>query len=119
MKKIMLFMLLSTIAFSCQYSMQDKEKQSKAETIDATQVAAENLKLTTLEVEGMTCTGCENTIKKGVTHLGGIVKVTASHNDGKATVEFDAGKTSIEDIKKAIEDKGYEITNFKFSKKTE
>ncbi|MCF8303264.1 MAG: cation transporter [Bacteroidales bacterium] len=119
MKKYVLFLLLASVAFSCQYSTQQKEDKAKAETISASEVAGENLKFTTLDVKGMTCTGCENTVKKSVTELGGIIEVTASHKDGKATVEFDASKTSIEDIQKAIKNKGYDVTNYKFSKKTE
>jgi copper chaperone CopZ len=60
-------------------------------------------------VEGMTCTGCENSINKSVEKLEGIVEVTSSHIDKKTVVKFDESKISIEQIKEAITQVGYKI----------
>jgi len=62
-----------------------------------------------LDVNGMTCTGCENTIKTGVSELEGVVSVDASHMDAKTMVEVDTSYTSLEKIKAAITEKGYEV----------
>ena len=58
-------------------------------------------------IEGMTCTGCENTIKSAISTLPGVVEVSASYKDGRATVKFDTTKTKFIDISKAISAAGY------------
>ena len=59
------------------------------------------------KVEGMTCGGCEASVKMKVKRLDGVERVTASHKEGKATVTYDAGRVSSADIIAAIEDLGY------------
>jgi mercuric ion binding protein len=66
-------------------------------------------KTVTLAIEGMTCTDCENTIQEAVTKIDGVKSIKASHLDSTAVVSFDASKTSIADIGKAITEAGYEF----------
>ncbi len=63
---------------------------------------------TVFAVEGMTCGGCELGVKMAVRKLDGIEKVTASHEEGRATVTYDPLKVSAEDIEAAIEEIGYQ-----------
>ena len=63
----------------------------------------------TLNVNGMTCGGCENAVKRAVSMVGGVSAVTASHKDHRVTVDFDAAKTNRAAIEKAIETAGYEV----------
>jgi copper chaperone len=65
--------------------------------------------LVNMDVEGMTCGGCETTIKDGVSALNGIAEVKASYVDGKASVKVDTSITSLTDISNAIESKGYHV----------
>jgi copper chaperone CopZ len=60
-------------------------------------------------VEGMTCTECEQSIAKGVNELAGIDSISANHLDSTAFVRFDASKTDLEKISKAIEGRGYQV----------
>jgi copper chaperone CopZ len=60
-----------------------------------------------IAIEGMTCTGCENTICTSIEKIPGVKSVTASHTDGKAIVEFDAGKVDTAAIKAAVDAAGY------------
>lgn len=64
---------------------------------------------TILHVEGMTCDHCEMTVQASVKELDGLVKVKANHVDSTTLVKFDASKTTIEEISKAIEKKGYKV----------
>lgn len=61
----------------------------------------------TLEVEGMTCEGCENAIKAGVETLPGIEKVESSHVEAFTRVKFDKNVTSLEEISEKITETGY------------
>ena len=103
MKKI-LFILIS-IAFLA--SCNQTQKQDKQEEVPPT---VEYIQAMELDVDGMHCTGCENTIKKSVAELEGVKEVTASHTGGMAYVVYDTALTSLADIKAAIEGKGYAVT---------
>lgn len=63
-----------------------------------------------LQVEGMTCTGCEKTIEANVMKLDGIESIKADHTAGTAVLSYDKANTNIEDVKKVIADKGYTVT---------
>jgi copper chaperone len=63
----------------------------------------------TLNVEGMSCSHCENAVKKSVGALNGVDNVTVDLKGKKVMVEYNAESINIEAIKEAIEDQGYEV----------
>jgi len=65
-----------------------------------------------LNVEGMTCTGCENTINTGVSEIAGVVEVKSSFQDGKTIVKFDSTLTDVTKISQVITDKGYSVNGY-------
>lgn len=62
-----------------------------------------------LEVKGMTCASCEAHINHSVNQLNGILKVASSYEKGSTEVQFDTVKTSISEIKKAVNATGYSV----------
>lgn len=76
-------------------------------TDNAAQGSAVANKTVTLAIEGMTCTGCENTVQESVGKIAGVTKIKASHLDSTAVVSFDSTKTSIEAIGEAVTEAGY------------
>jgi len=62
----------------------------------------------TLKVGGMTCGGCVASVTRVVRALPGVASADVSLADGSATVEFDPGRTTAEQIKRAIEMAGYQ-----------
>ena len=62
-----------------------------------------------LRVEGMSCMHCENAVKKAAGGLGGVNKVTVDLKGKTVAVEFDEKKVSLDEIKNAIEDQGYDV----------
>jgi copper chaperone len=62
-----------------------------------------------LRVTGMTCGGCENAVKRAVGKLDGVCEVTASHEDERVEVVYEAGRTDKAAIAKAIETIGYSV----------
>jgi copper chaperone CopZ len=99
---ISLFLLLSLAA--CQ------QKENKAPAA-ATEVAA--LKSIEISVKGMTCEGCENTVKESVTALAGVTECTASFKEEKAVVKYDSTKTTAKQLEDAIAGVGYEVVGHK------
>ena len=60
-----------------------------------------------VETKGMQCTKCENVITKAIQRLDGIKHVESNHPKGETIVEFDEDIASIEKIKEAISNEGY------------
>ena len=65
----------------------------------------------TILVEGMKCTGCENTVENAVKNLDGIIQVKADHQKGEVFVKFEEGKVDVEKIVETINKTGYRATN--------
>lgn len=64
---------------------------------------------TILNVEGMSCSHCENAVKKSVGALLGVNDVSVDLKGKTVTVEYDQSKVSIDSIKNEIEDQGYDV----------
>lgn len=62
-----------------------------------------------LNVEGMSCSHCENSVKKAVGTLDGVGSVAVDLKGKKVTIEFDPEKLSVDKIKDTIEDQGYDV----------
>lgn len=62
-----------------------------------------------LNVSGMSCGGCEKSIRNALLARDGVKEVTASHSAGTVQVEFDAAKISRDDLAAAIEDAGFDV----------
>lgn len=60
-------------------------------------------------VPDMSCSHCENTIKKAVGNLNGVENVLIDLNSKKVSVEYDDSKVSVDTIKVTIEDQGYDV----------
>ncbi|CDZ23983.1 hypothetical protein CCDG5_0857 [[Clostridium] cellulosi] len=62
-----------------------------------------------LNVNGMSCSHCVNAVKTAVGGLDGVDNVVVDLEGKTVTVEFDAEKLTVDDIKNAIEDQGYDV----------
>ena len=61
-----------------------------------------------LKVTGMSCGHCEKAVSNILEDMGAeAIRVSAS--DGVAEFEFDSSNISLEDIKREINDAGYEV----------
>ncbi|MFC2080213.1 cation transporter [Bacteroidota bacterium] len=103
MKKISVLMMMILLAFACNNTDKPKEEATKAE------VNIANLVEITIPVQGMTCEGCENAIKKSINSLEGIAEVSASYLDSTAVVKFDKTLASQVAIEEKIADAGYVV----------
>ncbi|ELY66091.1 heavy-metal-associated domain-containing protein [Natronococcus jeotgali] len=62
---------------------------------------------TTLDVTGMSCSGCEETVTDALEALAGVSSATANHETDEVRVEH-GEETTVEGIRSTIEDAGYE-----------
>ncbi|MDQ0902187.1 MULTISPECIES: copper ion binding protein [unclassified Paenibacillus] len=60
-----------------------------------------------LKVEGMSCNHCVNSVEKAMKELGAEGKVNLANKE--VEVQFDESKLSVEAIKEAIEEQGYDV----------
>lgn len=67
----------------------------------------------TIEIDGMTCNGCEKTIQKTINNQPGVLEVNASHKKGIATVKVDSSQFDPSDYRKAIQGVGYSMKGVK------
>lgn len=102
MKKLIFLLMASMLLVACNNTAKQAE-ESAEENLSAEWVEV------TLNVEGMTCDGCENAIKAGVETLEGIATVESSHEEGWTKVKYDKSTTSVQDIEAKITDTGYTV----------
>lgn len=62
-----------------------------------------------INVSGMKCGGCENTVNAALSAIDGVLSVKASHQDKKVDVEFDPDKTDLDELEDAISDAGFTV----------
>lgn len=59
------------------------------------------------EVDGMSCTGCEERVTNAAKQVDGVHRVEADHESGQVEITADEGTE--EAIKTAIHDAGYDV----------
>jgi copper chaperone len=62
-----------------------------------------------LNVKGMSCQHCVNSIKKAVGGIKGIEDVEVDLEKNTVTISYDPDTVNIKDVTEAIEDEGYEV----------
>jgi copper chaperone len=62
----------------------------------------------TITVKGMTCSGCVNSVTKALKGIDGVQEAKVDLEGQQATVTFDEAKTSVQALKQAVEDAGYD-----------
>jgi copper chaperone len=60
-----------------------------------------------LQVNGMSCQHCVQAIEKALGELGASGRVNLEHRS--VVVEYDESRLSLEQVKSAIEDQGYDV----------
>lgn len=63
----------------------------------------------TLQVQGMSCGHCVNSIEGSVGNLNGVKSVKVHLDSSTIDVEFDPKTVSLEEIKNEIEEQGYDV----------
>jgi copper chaperone len=63
----------------------------------------------TIQVEGISCGHCVETLDKALKALGGVARVNVDLENKKVEVEFDENRTSLQALRTAIVDAGFEV----------
>lgn len=62
-----------------------------------------------LDVEGMSCNHCANSIKNAVGGLNGVAQVSVDLECSNVAVEFEPDLIDLDTIKNTIEEQGYDV----------
>ena len=65
----------------------------------------------TLNVQGMACGSCVNTVSNSMYKIEGIIAVDVNVAEGLVTVEYDDSQVTIEQMINTIELHGYAVVN--------
>ncbi|NTV45895.1 MAG: heavy-metal-associated domain-containing protein [Chlorobiales bacterium] len=87
-------MLIVLLGFGLACSAEQGSKENSVTTANFT-------------VVGMSCMGCEKSIKTKLLRLDGVKEVDASHKEGRATVQYDSSKVSTDEIAAQINSLGF------------
>lgn len=64
-----------------------------------------------LNVTGMTCGGCTGSVTNALKRVVGVGDVKVSLSTGEATVQYDEKRASPDQLKSAVTQAGYAVTN--------
>ncbi|MFC2947051.1 copper chaperone CopZ [Virgibacillus sediminis] len=64
---------------------------------------------TTLNVKGMTCGHCKMSVEGALKNLEGVNSAEVDLGSGKVKVAYEEGKVTVEDMREAVEDQGYDV----------
>ena len=63
----------------------------------------------TLGITGMTCGGCVRSVTNVLKGQDGVAKADVSLEKANAVVEFDPAKVQVEQLKRSVEEAGFEV----------
>lgn len=105
--KSILYLLFILSFLSCQ------QTKSPQENNDSQKEEIVSNKTLTIQVDGMTCTGCEATVENKIKGLPGVSNVKADHKKSFTKIEFDSSKVDKPTFVEAINSTGYKVVEDK------
>jgi len=108
MKKFSFLLVLVMLLAACNNTT--NSDASADQTEESAPVAGE-IKIAVLDVTGMHCESCEKTITEVLNNIEGVEAAKASLEMEKAKVKFEPAVVSTEELKAALEEKGYGVGN--------
>ena len=104
MRISILFLIAITIGItSCAQQQKKEEKTTPKEQTN--QVVLQTVKM---PVNGMVCNACQSNVKKTIKAVDGVTNVEVNLEKKFALFTFDPKKVKIEQVQKAVNDKGFE-----------
>jgi len=97
------------LAFGCNNSGSNKN----APEIKSAALQTAGTVAVELTIQGMTCTGCEQTIQSGIGTINGVKQVKATFKNGKAFVEFIPEMADTNRIKEKVTASGYVVVGIR------
>ncbi len=74
-------------------------------------VESNNINTAFFTIKGMSCKACEAEVNNELYKVPGVIEAQTFYNKGTSIVKFDKSKTDIPQLRSAIENTGYKVTN--------
>ncbi len=74
---------------------------------ESKEVTSANIEKITLDVQGMTCSGCEHAVESALKKIDGVAKAKADFTHDMAEVQFDPDIISVEQLVDAVNGTGF------------
>ncbi len=121
MKSIIVVLAAAFTMFITGCNKSDKQTSENKDKQTTEQKSGDNKNLQTtagdksveMHTSGMTCTGCEQTLKSKVKKVDGVKDVIADHKTNTVKASYDPAKTNPDAIKEAITAAGYNVESVK------
>lgn len=65
----------------------------------------------TLQVQGMSCNHCKQSVTDALSNLNGVSSVNVDLETGKVDVTYDENTVTLDQMREAVEDQGYEVVD--------
>jgi copper chaperone CopZ len=101
MKRLLSYATALMLFFAC----------NSKEPVQQDAIASE-IRYEKINISGMSCTGCEETITTGITALEGVQEARADYVQGAAWITYDAARLDHDQLTHAIESRGYKVIGF-------
>ena len=97
---------IMVVAIAITSCAQQQKKEEKATPKEQTkQVEMQTVKM---PVDGMVCNACQSNVKKTIKGVDGVTDVEVNLEKKFAVFTFDPKKVKVEQVQKAVNDKGFE-----------
>lgn len=63
----------------------------------------------TLDVKGMTCGHCQSSVEGALKGLEGVTNAEVDLSSGKVDVTYDDAQVTVDTMREAVEDQGYDV----------
>jgi copper chaperone CopZ len=113
MKTITIILAVIFTVFIIGCGKSDKQTSEQKSGDDKTLQTSGSDKSVEIHTSGMTCTGCESTVKSKVKKVEGVKDVMADFKTNTVKASYDPGKTNPDAIKEAITAAGYKVESIK------
>lgn len=102
--KTIIYLLFMVFIVGCQPSSQSSDENGNDQKMEIP-----TNKSVAVNIEGMTCSGCEKAIENNIKAMEGVGKVKADHKEGMAWIEYDSTKVDVSSFFSTIRSTGYKV----------
>ena len=89
----------------------------KVEKQNVVVVEANNINTASFNIRGMSCKACESEVNNELHKVAGVIDAQTIYNKGTSVVKYDKSKASVEQLKNAIAQTGYKVTDYQLLNK--
>ena len=89
----------------------------KAQKQNVVVVESNNIQSASFNIKGMSCKACETEVNNELHKVAGVIDAQTFYDQGTSVVKYDKSKATVDQLKNAIAQTGYKITDYKLLNK--